>query len=254
MKKIFLHSFRGGTGKSNIAGNMAGCLASKGKKIALIDLDIQSPGVHAIFGFREHDITKSLNDYLWDRCKITDAVCQLSEKMDLGSGEIFFVPSSIKSDDIITILREGFDFSKLNRGFTAIEDELSPDYLIVDTHPGLYEETLFSIAVADILLIILRPDEQDFQGTSVTLEVSKKLNVPNTYLIVNHVLDSVNSDVLKRDIEKKYDCKVVSLLPHTEDLLKTASSKVFYLQYPDTKFSREIEMISDKIISITEKK
>lgn len=253
MKKIFLHSFRGGTGKSNIAGNIAGCLASKGKKIALVDLDIQSPGIHAIFGFRENDVKKSLNDFLWGRCAITDTVYTLSEQIDTEPGEIFFVPSSIRADDIIRILREGFDFTQLNRGFSALEEELSPDYLIVDTHPGLYEETLFSIAVADILLIIMRPDEQDFQGTAVTLDVSRKLNVPTIYLIVNHVLMSKDTETLKTDIERKYNCKVLSLLPHSEDLLKSASSAVFYLKYTDHPFSKKIEMISDKIVSLSEK-
>ncbi len=250
MEKIFFHSFRGGTGKSNIAANVSACLALRGKRVAIVDLDIQSPGIHAVFGFREDDIKKSLNDFLWGRCKISEAVCNLTESLALGSGEIHFIPSSIRANDIIKILREGYDFTQLNKGFTTLEEELAPDYLVVDTHPGLYEETLFSIAVADILLVIMRPDEQDFQGTSVTLDVSKKLDVPNTYLLVNHVLMSVDTERLRTDVEKKYNCKVLSLLPHSEDLLRMASSRVFYLEYPDHPFSKEIDVISDKIISI----
>jgi len=39
--------------------------------------------------------------------------------------------------------------------------ELKLDYLFLDTHPGLNEETLLSIAVSNILVLILRPDKQD---------------------------------------------------------------------------------------------
>ena len=251
MEKIFFHSFRGGTGKSNISANVSACLALKGKKVALIDLDIQSPGIHAIFGFRNVDIVKSLNDFLYGKCNIEDTVYPLSEKLGIESGEIYFIPSSIRADDIIRIVREGYDFAQLNKGFAALEKRFNPDYLICDTHPGLYEETLFSLAVADVLLTITRPDAQDQQGTAVTLDVSRKLNTSTTFLIVNQVLLSENLEKLKRDIEKQYECAVLSMLPHTEDLLRMGSSNVFYIKYPDHPFSREIERISQKIISIT---
>jgi len=254
LEKIFFHSFRGGTGKSNISANVSGCLALKGKKIVLIDLDIQSPGIHAVFGFNDNDIKKSLNDFLWGKCEIKDTVYTLSDTLDIGPGEIYFIPSSIRADDIIRILREGYDFTQLNKGFTSLEESFNPDYLICDTHPGLYEETLFSIAVADVLLTIMRPDAQDFQGTAVTLEVSRKLNVPHLFLILNHVLMSENPEKLKKNVEKRYNCTVLSMLPHTEDLLKMGSSHVFYIKYPNHPFSKEIETISNKVISITQEK
>ncbi len=248
MKKIFFHSFRGGTGKSNISANISACLARKGKKVVLIDLDIQSPGVHAVFGFKGSDIKNSLNDFLWKKCEITKVIHKLSSRIPLESGEIYFIPSSIETNDIIRTLREGYDFTQLTKGFTILEDELHPDYLVVDTHPGLYEETLFSLSVADILFIIMRPDEQDFQGTSVTLEASQKLNVPSTYLLMNKVLMPNAADLQKR-VQDTYDCNVLSMLPHSEDLLKMGSSNVFYIQYPDHPFSKEIELITEKILS-----
>ena len=48
----------------------------------------------------------------------------------------------------------------------------------MDTHPGLNEETLLSISISDVLILILRPDSQDYQGTAVTVDVSRKLQVP----------------------------------------------------------------------------
>jgi Mrp family chromosome partitioning ATPase len=37
------HSFRGGTGKSNMTANVAALLAQSGKRVGVIDADIQSP-------------------------------------------------------------------------------------------------------------------------------------------------------------------------------------------------------------------
>ena len=49
-KIISVHSFRGGTGKSNTTANLATLLAQKGLKVGVVDTDIASPGIHIIFG------------------------------------------------------------------------------------------------------------------------------------------------------------------------------------------------------------
>jgi MinD-like ATPase involved in chromosome partitioning or flagellar assembly len=51
-------------------------------------------------------------------------------------------------------------------------ETLALDYLFVDSHPGLNEEILLVLGLADVTLLILRPDEQDFLGTAVVLEVA----------------------------------------------------------------------------------
>ena len=45
---ISIHSFRGGTGKSNTAANLAAMLAQAGKRVCVIDTDIQPPGIHVL--------------------------------------------------------------------------------------------------------------------------------------------------------------------------------------------------------------
>jgi MinD-like ATPase involved in chromosome partitioning or flagellar assembly len=39
-------------------------------------------------------------------------------------------------------------------------------------------------------VIILRPDQQDFQGTAVAVDVARKLRVQEMRLVVNNVLPS----------------------------------------------------------------
>ena len=76
---ISVHSFRGGTGKSNLAANMAAILARQGKRVGIVDTDIQSPGVHVLFGYDESRMTRSLNDYLWGQAQIEDIAYDVSE-------------------------------------------------------------------------------------------------------------------------------------------------------------------------------
>ena len=72
-KIISIHSFRGGTGKSNTTANLAALLAADGQRVGVIDTDIQSPGIHVLFGVKGAAINHSLNDYLRWHCAISQA-------------------------------------------------------------------------------------------------------------------------------------------------------------------------------------
>ena len=173
-KIISIHSFRGGTGKSNTTANITTLLAAQGLKVGVIDTDIQSPGIHVLFGLDEDAMGHSLNDYLWGKCAIEE--CAHDVTSTLGGapikGQIYLIPSSIKTGEIARVLREGYEVGKLNDGFRELQKHLELDYLFIDTHPGVNEETLLSIAISDTFLLIMRPDNQDFQGTSVTVELA----------------------------------------------------------------------------------
>ena len=66
-KIVSVHSYRGGTGKSNTTANLAASIAMRGCRVGIVDTDIQSPGIHVLFGFDENDIHLALNDFLWGR-------------------------------------------------------------------------------------------------------------------------------------------------------------------------------------------
>ena len=69
---ISIHSFRGGTGKSNTTANISALLAAEGQRVGVIDTDIQSPGIHILFQLDETEMSPSLNDYLWGECRIEE--------------------------------------------------------------------------------------------------------------------------------------------------------------------------------------
>ena len=69
---ISVHSFRGGTGKSNTTANLAAIYARAGRRVGVIDTDIQSPGIHVLFGLAGDEIEASLNDFLWHGRAIED--------------------------------------------------------------------------------------------------------------------------------------------------------------------------------------
>jgi septum site-determining protein MinD len=91
--------------------------------------------------------------------------------------------------------------------------ELELDVLLLDTHPGLNEETLLLITISDVPAVILRPDQQDYQATSVTVEVARRLEVLRLLLVVNKTPPTLDFAAVKARVEQTYNCEVVAVLP-----------------------------------------
>ena len=250
-KIISIHSFRGGTGKSNTTANVAMLLAAEGRRVAVVDTDIQSPGIHVLFGLDQAVLNRSLNDYLWGRCQIEEAAHDVTPS--LGGvdfeGRIFLVPSSIQPADIAQVMRDGYDVGLLNEGFRHLIEELELDALLLDTHPGLNEETLLSIAMSNALAIIMRPDSQDYEGTSVTVAVARKLGVPRMVLVVNKTPEIFDAAEVEARVEKTYDCEVAAVLPHSDELMVLSSEGIFALRHPDHPLTGLYRQIASRIMS-----
>jgi len=246
---ISIHSFRGGTGKSNITASVATLVAARGHRVGIVDTDIQSPGIHVLFGMEEGTIRNALNDYLWGRCPIEEAAYPLA--LPGVPGPLFVTPSSIKTGEIARVLREGYDVSLLNDGFRDLIGRLDLDYLFIDTHPGLNEETLLSIAISEVLLIVMRPDRQDYQGTGVTVEVARKLDVPALFLVVNKVPTAFDAEAVRERVKEAYGAPVLAVLPQSEEMMQLGSEAVFALRFPDHEVTRTLDHMAETILRVT---
>lgn len=247
-KIISIHSFRGGTGKSNLTANIAAILAAEGQRVGVVDTDIQSPGIHVLFGLHGEEVTHALNDYLWGKCSITDTAHPVLENQ--VPGRISLIPSSIKADEIVHVLRQGYDMRRLTSAFRELIDQLQLDALLIDTHPGLNEETLFSLAISTGLAIVMRPDQQDYEGTGVTVEVARSLDVPHMMLIVNKAPPDFDPEEIKSRVEAAYNCSVAAVLPHADEMMKLASSGIFALRYPDHPMTAALKSVAAQLTAV----
>ena len=182
-------------------------VARAGHRVGVIDTDIQSPGIHVIFQLAESRVERALNDYLWGKCAIEEAAYDVTESSignvgpDDDRPRIFLIPSSINVGEIGRILKEGYDVRKLTTDSSAVTDlRLDCCSLI---RAGVNEETLLSIAISDKLLLVMRPDSQDFQGTAVTAELAPG-KVPNCSWssIITPGMDSVQLPASRRHFRR----------------------------------------------------
>ena len=245
---ISVQSFRGGTGKSNTTANIAALMALSGRRVGIVDTDIQSPGIHVLFGRDEDAFPHVLNDYLWGRCEIRETAYDVTAQLGPDApGCIFLIPSSVNAGDIARIIQEGYDINLLSEGFRRLITQLHLDFLLIDTHPGLNEETLLSLAISNSLVIVMRPDYQDYQGTGITIEVARELEVPRILLLVNKVPPAQNTDELARRVEAAYGIPPAAIIPHSDEMMTLASHDLFVCRYPDHPVTHCYQHLTDQL-------
>lgn len=65
MRVVTFYSFKGGVGRTQAVANVAAELCKRGQRVIIVDMDLESPGVHAYFGTENvHANAPGLLDYL----------------------------------------------------------------------------------------------------------------------------------------------------------------------------------------------
>jgi MinD-like ATPase involved in chromosome partitioning or flagellar assembly len=149
--------------------------------------------------------------------------------------------------EITRVLREGYDPHRLSSGLRALVSELSLDVLLIDTHPGLNEETLLSLVISQTLLVVLRPDHQDYEGTGITVRIAQELEVPRILLVVNKVPDTLDPAHVEERVRTAYGVDVAAVLPHSDDLMRLASEGVFALRFPAHPLSDLYRQVASRV-------
>lgn len=246
---IAIHSFRRGTGKSTLAANLAVLLADGGARVGLVDANLQAPSLHLFFGLAELGRRPTLNDYLAGRCEPVMAAVQVGPRVaPPPQGPIALVPASGEPDRIIESLRGSYRAEALAEGLATLGEELGLDALLVDTCAGISEETLLTIAAADSLLLLLRPDHQDYHGTGMTIELARRLGAPRLLLVVNELPTGFDAAEAAARVEAGFGAPVAAVLPHSEALQMLGSGGLFVRRDPEAPAARALRQIAAGLV------
>jgi MinD-like ATPase involved in chromosome partitioning or flagellar assembly len=96
--------------------------------------------------------------------------------------------------------------------------------------------------------VILRPDQQDYEGTSVTVRVARRLGVPRMKLIVNKTPAIFDTQHVRTEVETAYDCEVAAVLPHSDEMMALSSREIFSLRYPDHPISTLYRSVAGALV------
>jgi chromosome partitioning protein len=209
---IAFHSYKGGTGKTTIAANLAALLAKKGYRVFLLDLDVYAPSLQAYF---DTEPKRWINDFLNGTAEVGDVIMDLTHVVE----DVYYRGNTLKQkqkhkDKIAGKLWVGFcnskkeeiykleggggkqDTSKIQllRRFILLREQLislhDADYIIIDTSPGIRYWSINALAVADTLFLTLKMGDLDIDGTRKMAEEiygSFTKFGARSYLVMNRV-------------------------------------------------------------------
>lgn len=249
---ITIHSFMRGAGTSNIAANIAVLLAQQGKQVGIVDTDFLAPSLHLLFGLAEDEIHGSLTQCLLGQCSIEETAHDVTPHLNGNlSGRAVLIPASPHSTLIgrDQSLRPRFDVDVLHDVLQQMTERLGLDVLVLDACAGLTETTLVTMAISDAIAVILLLDKRDYQGTGVTIEVARRLEVPNLVLVVNQMASSFHPGQVKQQVEQTYRIPVAAILPYSEEMQALASADLFVLRFPQDPITAALQGLAARLIT-----
>jgi MinD-like ATPase involved in chromosome partitioning or flagellar assembly len=97
--------------------------------------------------------------------------------------------------------------------------------------------------------MVLRTDQQDYEGTAVAVEVARSLEVPHLILVVNKASPSLDPKAVKERLESTLQCTVGAVLPHSDEMMVLGSSDVFVRRYPNDPITKSLEGVASELES-----
>jgi len=188
-----VYSPGGGNGKSEIAANLAFCLAAKGKRTWLLDSNLFAPTQDIIFGLTDPGPTFA--DYVATDHNNNDIPCYnlSSELPGLYRGLPLYLTPSRRDDPGVRFQLhersngEGSDFEKIPGAIFQMMQKEKIDFLIIDTYPGFDRINELWLGLTEFLLIVSRMNDIDKENLKVLLQDGNITDVRKSLVVFNNV-------------------------------------------------------------------
>ncbi|MHA1145853.1 MAG: tyrosine-protein kinase family protein [Candidatus Helarchaeota archaeon] len=194
---IAIHSYKGGTGKTTMCANLGYLLANRGYNICIADLDFRAPSLHVFFKHRHP--RAYITDYLEDKTGLNSVLLDQTKNLNITKGRLFTAFSNPNPSEITKLLSKDKKaqmkvLKKLIEMNQFLHDKFVPniDVIFLDSSPGLMYDSINSLTIADVAILIMRGDNLDTQGSTLLLnDIYTKID-GKVYVLLNKVQKDFN--------------------------------------------------------------
>jgi chromosome partitioning protein len=230
-KVIAIANQKGGVGKTTTAVNLSACLAYKGKKVIIIDIDPQGNTTSG-FGIDKTRIEYSSYDVVINEIKLERAlVSTVVENLRLCPSNMQLAGAEVEL--VSAISRE----TRLKEAIAEVKDRY--DFILIDCPPSLGLLTLNSLAAADTILVPIQCEYYALEGLSqlmntVTLvqkHLNPRLEVEGVVLTMFDPRTNLSIQVVE-EVKKYFKNKVYrAIIPRNVRLSEAPSYGLPIIQY-----------------------
>ncbi len=230
MRIIAVASGKGGTGKTTVAVNLAAALCKLGFRTAVIDANFSAPDVATYFGIYPE---VGMIDVLTKNLPLTEVLHEHRCGLHIYPGRaVEKVPPEA--------------YKKLKRRIR----KLKYDFLVIDTPPGMTEETKGAIAAAKEIIAVATPDWASLSNAYTTLKFAERRGKKILGITINRSMAS-ELEPPPEIISAITGYKILGLLPEDKFVRRSWLIQApVVIVYPEAKFSKEIMRIAGYISGI----
>jgi MinD-like ATPase involved in chromosome partitioning or flagellar assembly len=265
---ITFYSFKGGVGRTMALVNVAAQLAKMGRKVLLVDFDLEAPGLETFDHLRPPQphpgMVEFVTEYRNTHCApdVRDYIYAAGSVGKKG-GQLWVMPAGRRDATYQSALAK-IDWIKLYRdeeGFLLLEDakaqweqEFKPDYVLIDSRTGHTDvEGICTRQLPDAVAVFFFPNEQNFAGLR---EVCPRIRAEQTsglkkyirlHFVMSNVPDLDDENRVLRNIRERFWRELgyqwTDPIIHHYASLQLLSQAVFVLDRPESRLAREYKRL-----------
>ena len=235
---ITVFGAKGGIGKTTIAVNLAVLLAKMGKKVAIIDADLQFGDVNVYFDIDPKDTIAELSQGK-DSGNI-DAIKRIMA-LHFSGVSVVCAPKSPEYAEYVTA--------------TIVETMINTmrpyyDYVLVDTAPQFNDVTMAAIENANLVLLVAAPDISTLRNTKISLNILESLQQrEKTEIIVNRLTKGMIS---LKDMQRVLGVQIKSTIALDYKIAANCHNKglPIVLDSPKSEIGKDLLKLAKNVVSM----
>lgn len=262
-KVINFYSYKGGVGRTIALIQVAYLLAKQGKRVLLMDLDIEAPSLHRIFKEQVNNktfgVTYGLVDYLFEKTmsvnesdqkiKINELFCEINLDEPI-SGSIYLIPATkhlnsqyiFKLSQLQThIIYENKYLEDLLQNF---ENEINIDTVLIDSRTGINQWGAFSLlGFSDQIVFVTYPNEENIEGINQVIKLMDEAGLENYVVAMSKIVDNPEGQKYSDSLFKRLNVNqmIPINIPYNSAIAMTDT-------YPAKDITEPYKVLSDYII------
>ena len=252
-KVISIANQKGGVGKTTTAVNLSACIAEKGKRVLLIDIDPQGNATSGL-GVESHQ-DKSVYNVLVDSTPIKETIQKtMLKKLDICPANINLAGAEIELVSMVS--RE----NRLKKAIESIRDDY--DYVFIDCPPSLGLITLNAFTASDSVLVPIQCEYYALEGLGqlintiklVQKHLNQNLEVEGVVLTMFDARTNLSTEVAI-EVEKYFGNKVFqTIIPRNIRLSEAPSHGLPIILYDkDSKGAETYKKLAKELVALNEK-
>lgn len=273
MHVITFYSFKGGVGRSLALANIAVELAQTGRRVLIVDFDLEAPGLHTFQALEPLDPPQGIVDFVTQYRQdhtAPDAADYTYEALGIGrnGGRLWVMPAG-RMDAAYSSRLAALDWQQLYQeedGFLLFEDLkaqwqrlFSPDYVLIDSRTGYTDvQGICTRQLPNAVVLLFFPNRQNLDGLQrVVSTVEKEASgARDKHIDLFFVMSNVpelddEEEIIKvrlRQFRERLGFKRLAATIHRYDSLALVNQVIFTRERPKSRLAREYRDLKDVLV------